>query len=96
MTYTREQMVYKDYKWTAVADHEDPNFIFKQEASMLNRSEGYEMLYFINALAKKWEWKNISVVSYNNLERIIRNQVPSNIRTHVGIKRWIELNHNKI
>lgn len=46
------------------------------------------MLYFINSLAKTWNWnKNLS--SRQNLERIIREKVPSNIRIHAGIKQWL-------
>lgn len=43
-------MVYNGYKWEAWADHDNPEFIGAQEHSELNRSEGYEMLYFPIAL----------------------------------------------
>lgn len=88
-------MVYKDYKWLAKADHDNPEFIGAQEASMLNRDEGYEMLYFINSLALTWKW-NDSLASRQKLERIIKEEVPSNIRTHSGIKNWIEQNYKEI
>lgn len=88
-------MVYSDYKWTAKADHDNPKFIGAQEAAMLNRQEGYEMLYFINSLALTWKWNN-SLASRQNLERIIREKVPSNIRTHGGIKSWIAENYKEI
>jgi len=95
MKYQRSQMVYQDYKWTAHADHDNPKFIHAQDASMLNRQEGYEMLYFINSAAKTWQW-NDSLSSRQNLERIIRNEVPSNIRTHSGILAWVQQNHSRI
>jgi len=95
MNYQKSQMVYSDYKWSAKADHDNPKFIGAQEASMLNREEGYEMLYFINSLALTWKW-NDNIVSRQKLERIIKEEVPSNIRTHSGIKNWIEQNHKKI
>jgi hypothetical protein len=95
MAYQRSQMVYDDYKWTAAADHDNPKFIGAQEKAMLNRSEGYEMLYFINSLALTWNW-NDSLNSYRNLERIIRTEVPSDIRTHGGIRSWIESHHQRI
>lgn len=90
MIYQKSEMVYTDYKWTAKADHDNPKYIGSQDAAMLNREEGYEMLYFINSLAKTWNWTNATLSSINKLERIIRTEVPSNIRTHGGIKNWIE------
>ncbi|MCW1962252.1 hypothetical protein [Chryseobacterium viscerum] len=90
MKYLQSQMVFKDYKWTAKADHDNPKFIGAQDAAMLNRQEGYEMLYFINSLATTWNWNNATVSSFQNLERIIKTEVPSNIRKHGEIKSWIE------
>lgn len=95
MNYQKSQMVYSDYKWTAKADHENPKFIGAQEAAMLNRQEGYEMLYFINSLALTWNWPD-NLVSRQKLERIIREKVPSNIRTHGAIRSWIEQNYSEI
>lgn len=96
MEYTRPQMVFKDYKWTARADHDDPRFIGAQERSMLNRTEGYEMLWFINSLAKTWNWTNIALSSYQHLERIIRENVPGDIRTHNEIRQWIANRYERI
>jgi hypothetical protein len=84
--YQRTEMYYNDYKWQAHADHDNPKIIHGSDYSELNRSEGYEMLYFINSLAKTWNWDNVSLSSYQHLERIIRTEVPSNTRTHTGIK----------
>lgn len=90
--YSKSQMVFDDYKWAARADHDNPKIISGTDHAELNRSEGYEMLYFINSLAKSWNW-NDSLASYQHLERVIRQEVPSNTRTHGGIKSWIEANH---
>lgn len=95
MNYQKSQMVYSDYKWTARADHDNPKFIGAQEAAMLNRQEGYEMLYFINSLALTWKW-NDNLASRQNLERIIKEKVPSNIRTHGAIKTWLTENYKEI
>ena len=96
MAYLRSQMVFNDYKWTAKADHDNPKFIGAQEHSMLNRSEGYEMLWFINSLAKTWGWTNDPTYSFQQLERIIRSKVPSSTRTHSGIRDWIVANYKEI
>jgi hypothetical protein len=95
MAYTKGNMVYNDYKWSARADHDNPKIIGGTDHSELNRTEGYEMLYFINSIAKTWGW-NDSLLSYQSLEKIIRDSVPSNIRTHTGIKNWISGHYDKI
>jgi hypothetical protein len=89
-------MVYSDYAWTARADHDNPKFIGAQEHSMLNRGEGYEMLWFINSLATTWSWSGNPTSSYQHLERIIRTEVPSTTRTHAGIKDWIASRYKTI
>ena len=96
MAYLRSQMVYKDYAWTARADHDNPKFIGAQESAMLNRGEGYEMLWFINSLGKTWNWANDPTNSYQQLERIIKTEVPSSIRTHTAIKDWIAAKYTSI
>ena len=95
MAYLKSQMVYTDYKWTANADHDNPKFIGAQEHSELNRSEGYEMLWYINSLAKTWNWEG-NLASYKHLEKIIREEVPSSIRTHLAIKEWIANKYQNI
>jgi hypothetical protein len=89
-------MVYTDYKWFARADHDNPKITGGTDHSELNRTEGYEMLYFINRLADVWNWFNPPLQSLQHLEKIIRDEVPSSIRTHKGIENWIESNYKKI
>ena len=89
-------MVYGDYKWVARADHDNPKIIGGTDHAELNRTEGYEMLYFINSLSKTWNWSGDLKPAFQHLERIIRTEVPSNIRTHSGIKDWIASNYKSI
>jgi len=97
MAYTKEQMVYKnDYKWTVEADKDNPEYRHGKDHDELNRFEGYEMRDFINSLADGWKWKNAPIVSYQNLEKIIKNRVPHDIHKHEVIKKWIEDNFKGI
>ena len=96
MAYTSADMVYKHYKWEATYSQDDPKVTGEPDNTELNRKEGYEMLYFINKLATKWGWSVTSKSSCQNLEKIIRDQVPSNIRIQRGILEWIEANFTKI
>jgi hypothetical protein len=94
--YTRGQMYYQDYRWTARADHDNPKIIAGTDYAELNRTEGYEMLYFINSLARTWNWTNVLISSYQHLERVIKEEVPTNIRTHSGIRDWIASNYKSL
>ncbi len=90
-------MKYVDYKWSARADHDNPKVIGDTDHAELNRTEGYEMLYFINSLARAWGWGNdVQLTSYQHLEDIIKTKVPTNTRTHSGIKNWIEQNYSRV
>jgi len=94
--YKPSDMVFADYKTTARADHDNPKIISGNDHSELNRTEKYEMLYFISSLAKSWDWNGYPLSSYQKLERIIRTEVPSSTRTHSGIKQWIVSKYDKI
>jgi hypothetical protein len=96
MAYRKIDMGFFDYNWNMNALSREPEFINDQEYKELNRKEGFEMLHYINSLAKTWGWQTDNLSSFHNLERIIRNEVPENIRTHADILNWIEkeaLNH---
>jgi len=92
MSYKKSNLVYDDYKWKAKDDHDDPKFIHRPDSSELNRTEGYEMLYFINYCSRVWNWASDDIVAMQKLEKTIRTKVPSHIRTHTGIKEWIQAN----
>lgn len=90
--FNKSDMVYTDYKWTAKADFDNPKIIGGNDHSELNRTEGYEMLYYIRSLAKTWNWKDDAIKACQKLEKTIRSIVPDTIRTHIEIKTWIEHN----
>jgi hypothetical protein len=95
MSYTKSEMVYHDYKETAQADHDNPYYTRGQDYTELNRTELFEMLYFINHLGKLWKWSGNPTSNYQKIERLIRTKVPSSIRTHKGIQEWLEANWQK-
>ena len=92
MSFERSQMLYDNgayYKWTARADHDNPYYTRGADYTELNRTEGYEVLYFINHIGKK-RWTNEpTTATFQKIERLIRYSVPSNIRSHKQIEEWI-------
>jgi hypothetical protein len=96
MAYTKSNMVYTDYKWNAGSSNDNPKITGKPDSTLLNRHEGYEMLYFINRCAYLWGWDENNILPMQRLERIIRERVPSDTRTHGGIREWISRNYPQI
>ena len=99
MSYTRAEMLYDDgkyYKWTARADHDNPYYTKGTDYSELNRTEGYEVLYFINHLGRILWAKPPGVDTYQKMEKMIRYSVASNIRTHQKIEDWVVANWSKV
>jgi hypothetical protein len=87
----------KHYKWNAKADHDNPYYTKGTDYSELNRTEGYEVLYFINHLGQKhWTKEAPNLATYQKLERMIRYSVPSEIRTHKKIADWILANWSTV
>jgi len=99
MSYLKSQMLYDDgkyYKWTAKADHDNPYYTMGANWSELNRTEGYEVLYFINHISKKHWSSTPSLGTYQKIEKMIRYDVPEDIRTHKKIADWIVNNWSKV
>ncbi|HMJ46046.1 MAG TPA: hypothetical protein VK498_01865 [Ferruginibacter sp.] len=92
MAFQKSQMLYDDgkyYKWTAQADHDNPYYTTGTDHSELNRTEGYEVKYFINHFGEKHFDTEPQTTTYQKIETMIRYAVPGNIRTHKKIADWI-------
>ncbi|RKR05794.1 hypothetical protein C8C83_5145 [Flavobacterium sp. 90] len=83
---------YKDYSWTVLAG-DDPRISGEPDSTLLNRKEGYEILYFINKFSEQNNFKQKN--SALKVEKMIREEVPNEKRSQENIKTWIEQNWNK-
>lgn len=96
MAFVRSQMLYDDgkyYKWPAKADHDNPYYKQGTDHSEINKTEGYEVLYFLNYIGKK-RWENPNTATYQKMERILREHVPAK-STHKKAEEFIVTNWNK-
>lgn len=89
---TREDLYYNNYFWTAMSG-DNPKIIGEPDSTLLNRQEGYEVLYFINKFAEINGFKKKE--SATKVERMMQEEVPNNIRSQKNIKEWIEQNWNR-
>ena len=85
--YLKSDMVYHDYSWTTYSN-DNPKITGEPDNTLLNRKEGYEVLYFINKYADLHNYKLIT--TGEKIERMIREKVPSNIHSQKDVKKWIE------
>jgi hypothetical protein len=86
---TKNDLYHTDYSWTALAG-DNPKITGKPDSTLLNRKEGYEILYFVNKFSEAHDFKQIN--SAKKVEKMIREEVPSEIRSQDKIKTWIEQN----
>jgi len=95
MAYKKIDMRFFDYNWNT-KEINDSEFTQGNEYKELNRKDGFEMLHYINSLAKIWGWQTDNLSSFRHLEGIIRNEVPENIHTRADILKWIQDNYTNI
>jgi hypothetical protein len=95
MPFTRKNMFYSDYKWNPHEGYDNPRVTGEPDSTLLNRQEGYEMLYFINKVAETWGWKSASNVDYQKIEKCVRLHVPGGIRSQKGILNFLEEHREK-
>ncbi|WP_294822042.1 hypothetical protein [uncultured Flavobacterium sp.] len=55
---------------------------------VLNCSQGYEVLHFLNRYMDDLGW--VTIISFNNIEFIIKARMPFGKRTHKEVKDWLD------
>lgn len=85
----KSDLYYSDYSWTTISG-DNPKVTGEPDSTLLNRKEGYEIIYFINKFSEIYGLKQKS--SAIKIEKMIRNDVPSNLHNQIGIKEWIKDN----
>ena len=99
-TFKRSEMLYNDgkyYKWTAAADQDNPNYRHGTDRKELDRTEGYEVLPFINKVGDDYWAVNTrpTLEAYQKIEKMIRYDVPSKTQDREEIAQWIIDNWSK-
>ncbi|MDE0535132.1 hypothetical protein [Tenacibaculum sp. L6] len=88
---TREDLQY-EYSWKAIPS-DNPKVTGDPDSTLLNRNEGYEMLYFIN---KFCELTNLTTKGdAHKVETMIKEHLPSNTRSQANVRDWLVENWKK-
>lgn len=77
------------YSWTTIPG-DDPRVSGPPDSTLFSRSEGYEVLYLINAFAEKHNFKEKA--SGLKAERLIKENLPSDVRSQKKVVAWLEQN----
>lgn len=88
---TKNDLNYQ-YSWTSTKG-DDPKISGEPDKTLLNRNEGYEILYFINKFCEMHSLKQKN--SALKIEKIIKNDLPSAIRSQENIKDFMYNNWTK-
>lgn len=91
MTLINKSDLLYTYSWTAIGD-DDPKKTGKPDSTLLSRNEGYEVLHFINRFAEKHSFK--SKESALKTEKMIREYLPGDVRSHKNVTSWLQDNWN--
>ena len=86
---SKSDLYYDDYSWTVLAG-DNQKISGNPDDTLLNRREGYEILFFVNTFCKIHKLENKE--SAIKVERMIREEVPGNIHSQEKIRNWIETN----
>jgi hypothetical protein len=86
---TKSDLYYQDYSWTALAG-DNPRITGKPDSTLLNRNEGYEILYFINKFCEIHSLKNKETAT--KIERMIKEELPGDTRSQENVSKWLVAN----
>ncbi|MBI5847216.1 MAG: hypothetical protein HZB31_04585 [Nitrospirae bacterium] len=89
---TKGDLYFKDYQWKAYAG-DNPEVTGEPDSTLFNRHEGYEVLYLINKIAARNVFKQKA--SGTKLEKMIRYELPSDVRGQERVVNWLENNWDK-
>ncbi len=85
----KDDLGYKDYSWTAYRG-DDLRTTGIPDDTVFTRTEGYELLYLINKMAKINNFKQ--KFSGLKVERMIRESLPDDIHSQEDVVQWVGKN----
>ncbi len=91
-TISKSDLLYNAYKWSLHYTDDDPRITGIPDATLFNKEEGNEVLYFINKFAEKHGFGKTECMI---AEHKIIFELPSEIKRQIDVQYWLEINWNK-
>ncbi|PZR01992.1 MAG: hypothetical protein DI539_28035 [Flavobacterium psychrophilum] len=86
--FEKKDLLFSNYKWTAYRS-DDPKVTGKPDSTLLNRNEGYEMVYFINRYMIDKNWNEVR--TGQKIEKYLKESDESN-KSHAFWKADLDKN----
>lgn len=86
---SKSDLVYNDYAWEQYNER-SPYVKGDLDTTPLNRTDGNQILYFINKIAATYGFQQKT--SAHKIEEMLRTKVPSELTTRERVKNWITSN----
>ncbi len=94
MKFSRSNLIFEqNYTWQA-AGNDQAKITNSPDSDLLNRKEGYEVLYFIQQFLKKRGLRGIK--KGKRIEIMLKNYVPASVRNRTDIESWLDENYDKL
>jgi hypothetical protein len=87
--FSKRNLHYTDYQWTAYVQH-DPHVNGKPDQTAFNRAEGNEMVYLINKLMFIWDYRFTN--TGNKMEKLIHDKMPPEVNSQEDVQLWVKEN----
>ncbi|WP_400190671.1 hypothetical protein [Hymenobacter sp. B81] len=94
MAYFTKADLRLQYNWKAKQEGDNPQITGFPDRVLLDRTEGYEVLAFINRFAESRAWRPDNGAAGHKLERMIREH-PGHIRSHKNVEDWVMANWSR-
>lgn len=93
--FTRDDLQHTNYLWDSQENHDELNQRGFPSNKPFARTEGREMVSFINALARSNNWNPSDKSLGHRAERLIKQHLPHGVRGTADIRNWLAELWNK-
>lgn len=96
MTLHSSQMIYSDYYWQFRYLPKDPHTCGEFATTVFTRTEGPQMVYFLQKYADMRKWQHSLDSRLQKLEYLIRKMVPDNLDSQQEVQLWLDANIGRL
>lgn len=94
MAYFSKSDLLYTYSWKAKQENDNPRVTGFPDNVLLDRNEGYEVLYLINQVAQMNNWKPDGRAAGHKIERMLQ-VMPGNVRSRDNVIGWLSNNWDR-
>jgi hypothetical protein len=89
-SFNKSDLQHNHYNWSNKSQQDFEKIRGFHDDASLTKTEGYEVLPYINRYMNYRSWKLIT--SFHKIENAIINELPNDIKLHSTVKKWLDQN----